>query len=342
MIKKFSIGSPSGNNLKSNILNLKWLALGAMLFALCGPALAQQVAKVPRIGFLSGTSAAATAANVEAFRQGLRELGYAEGNNIAIEYRFAEGKRERLAELVSELVRLKVDIIVAENSSAGLAAKAATKTIPIVLGASGHAIGLGLVDNLARPGGNITGLSFVATELSGKRLELLKEVIPKVSRVAVLWSGTAGDVIAMKETESVAPVFAIKLQPLVARDRETIEAGFSAMAKEHAQALIAQGSGNLTHRTLIAELAVKHHLPTMFGRREFVDDGGLMSYGVYIPDLFHRAATYVDKILKGTKPGDLPLEQPTKFELVINLKTSRQIGVTIPPNLLARADKVIK
>jgi putative ABC transport system substrate-binding protein len=335
--------SSPGNNRKSKIQNLKWLALGAMLFALCGPALAQQVAKVPRIGFLSGTSAAVTAANVEAFRQGLRELGYAEGNNIAIEYRFAEGKRDRLAELVSELVRLKVDIIVAENSSAGLAAKAATKTIPIVLGASGHAIGLGLVDNLARPGGNITGLSFVATELSGKRLELLKEVIPKVSRVALLWSGTAGDVIAMKETESVAPVFAIKLQPLVARDRETIEAGFSAMAKEHAQALIAlQGSGNVTHRKLIAELAVKHHLPTMFGRREFVDDGGLMSYGVYIPDLFHRAATYVDKILKGTKPGDLPLEQPMKFELVINLKTARQIGVTIPPNLLARADKVIK
>ncbi len=346
MNKRLRMDFCSAFNRKSKIQNLKWVGIVAIgvTFALCGAvAQAQQPKKVPVIGFLSGTTAAATAANIEAFRRGLRELGYAEGKSIAIEYRFAEGKNDRLPELVSELIRLKVDVIVTENSAAGLAAKAATKTIPIVLGASGHPIGVGLVDNLARPGGNITGLSFVATELSGKRLELFKETIPNISRVAFMWSGTAGDTIALKETETTAPAFGIKLQPLRAQDREAIETGFTAMAKEHAQALIAlQNSNNLTHRKLIANLAAKQHLPTMFGRREFVDDGGLMSYGVYIPDLFRRAATYVDKILKGAKPADLPVEQPTKFELVINLKAAKQIGVTIPPNVLARADKVIK
>jgi putative ABC transport system substrate-binding protein len=337
--------SHSGNR-KSKIQNQKWLAIVAIgvAFAMCWAAAeAQQRKKVPVIGFMSGASAAAIAANVEAFRGGLHTLGYAEGKNIIIEFRYADGNIDRLPELVAELIRLKIDVIVTDGSASGLAAKAATKTIPIVLGASGHPIALGLVDNLARPGGNITGFSFVATELSGKRLELFKETLPKLSRLGFFWSGSAGDAIALKETETVAPAFGVKLQPLVARDRAAIETGFTAMAKQKAQALVAlQNANNLTHRKLIAELAVKHRLPTMFGRREFVDDGGLMSYGVYIPDLFRRAATYVDKILKDTKPGDLPLQQPMKFEFIVNLKTAKAIGLTMPPNVLVRANEVIR
>jgi putative ABC transport system substrate-binding protein len=319
------------------------VVLAIFFLATVSSADAQQTKKIPVIGFMSGSSAAAIAANVEAFRGCLHALGYAEGKNIVIEFRYADGHNDRFPELLAELIRLKIDVIVTDGSASGLAAKAATKTIPIVLGASGHPIALGLVDNLARPGGNITGFSFVATELSGKRLELFKETLPKLSRVGFFWSGSAGDVIALKETETVAPAFGVKLQPLKLQDRAAIETAFTAMAKEKAQALIVlQSSVYVTHRKLIAELAIKHRLPTMFGRREFVDDGGLMSYGVYIPDLFRRAATYVDKILKDTKPGDLPLQQPMKFEFIVNLKTAKAIGLTMPPNVLVRANEVIR
>ena len=323
---------------------IRVLTICAMLLALCASAEAQQPKKVPRIGFLSGTSASGSAGNLEAFRQGLRDIGYVEGRNITLEYRYAEGKYDRLPELAAELVHLNVALIVVDNSTVALAVKQATTTIPIVLGSSGHPIATGLVTNLARPGGNITGFSFVATELSAKRLELLKETVPKVSRVAFLWHpNVRGDLVALKETESAAPALGIKLQPLKGRDREAIETAFLAMARERAQALIAlQSATNVTYQKLIAELAAKQRLPSMFGRKEFVDAGGLMSYGAQIPDLFRRAATYVDKILKGDKPGDLPVQQPTKFEFIINLKTAKQIGLTIPPNVLVRADRVIK
>ena len=319
-------------------------ALSTMLFALSFPAQAQQPKKVPRIGYLTGSSLSANAARIEAFRQGLRELGYVEGKNIVIEWRYAEGKADRLSDLAAELVRLKVDVIVTGGPAVTRPAKEATVTIPIVMTQDIDPVGAGFVASLARPGGNITGLSNLAPEISGKRLELLKEIVPKLSRVAILGTSTVpGYAQSLRETELAAGAFGVKLQYLDVRAAKDIEAAFRAAGKERADAVLLVQSPVLnSQRKQIVDLAIKSRLPAIYAAREFVEDGGLMSYGASVTDLYRRAATYVDKILKGAKPADLPVEQPTKFELIINLKTAKQIGLTIPPNVLARADKVIK
>jgi len=306
---------------------------------------AQQPKKVPRIGYLSVSSPSAMSTRTEAFRQGLRELGYVEGKNIVIEWRSAEGKRDRLPSLAAELVRLKVDIIVTAGPPATRSAKEATVTIPIVFAQDGDPVASGFVASLARPGGNITGLSTLAPELSGKRLELLKEIVPRLSRVAVLGNSTnPANAQVLKETELAAGVFGVKLQYLDVLDPKDIETAFRAASKGRADAVLMTVSGGvvLSQRTQVVELAAKSRLPAMYIIREYVETGGLMSYGVSLIDLDRRAATYVDKILKGAKPADLPVEQPTKFEFIINLTAAKQIGLTIPPNVLVRADKVIK
>jgi len=320
------------------------LALGAMLFALCVPAKAQQPTKVPRIGFLGGVFPSTISDRVEAFRQGLRELGYVEGKNIVIEWRYAEGKPERVSELAAELVRLKVDVIVSAGPAPTRSAKEATVTIPIVMGFDNDPVGSGVVASLARPGGNITGLATLAPELSGKQLELLKEIVPKLSRVAVLGTSTVpGNAQSLKETELAAGALRVQLQYLDVLDPKDIETAFQAASKGRAEAVLVLSSPVLiSQRKQVVDLAAKSRLPAIYYATEYVEDGGLMTYSVSFTDLFRRAATYVDKILKGTRPADLPVEQPMKFELVINLKTAKQIGLTIPPNLLARADKVIK
>jgi putative ABC transport system substrate-binding protein len=324
--------------------NVMRFTLCAMLFALCLPATAQQPPKVPRIGFLGAASPSANTPRTDAFRQGLRELGYVEGKNIVIEYRWAEGKFDRLPDLAAELVRLKVDVVVTAGSAATRPAKGATVTIPIVMAQDNDPVGDGFVASLARPGGNITGLSTLAPELSGKRLELLKESAPRLSRVAVFGSSTnPGTAQALRETELAAGAFGVKLQYLEVRDPPDIETAFREALKGRADAVLVLGSAVLTsQRKQIAELAAKSRLPTISYLPEFAEDGGLMTYGANIRDLFHRAATYVDKILKGAKPADLPVEQPKKFELIINLKAAKQIGLTIPPNVLARANRVIR
>jgi len=306
---------------------------------------AQQPKKVPRIGYLSVSSPSAMSTRTEAFRQGLRELGYVEGKNIVIEWRSAEGKRDRLPSLAAELVRLKVDIIVTAGPPATRSAKEATVTIPIVFAQDGDPVASGFVASLARPGGNITGLSTLAPELSGKRLELLKEIVPRLSRVAVLGNSTnPANAQVLKETELAAGVFGVKLQYLDVLDPKDIETAFRAASKGRADAVLMTVSGGvvLSQRTQVVELAAKSRLPAMYIIREYVETGGLMSYGVSLIDLDRSAATYVDKILKGAKPADLPVEQPTKFEFIINLTAAKQIGLTIPPNVLVRADKVIK
>ena len=319
-------------------------ALWSILFALCVPAEAQQPKKVPRIGFLSAASASSSAARRDAFRQGLHELGYVEGKNIVIEYRYAEGKLDRLSALAAELIRLKMDLIVSAGPATTRAAKQATATIPIVMASDDDPVGSGFVASLARPGGHITGLATFGPEISGKQLELLKEIVPKISRVGVF-----GDVIrpgtaqALKEITVAADGFGVQLQYLEVRGPKDIETAFRAAGKERAEAVLVQRSAVLfSQRRQLAELAVKNRLLAIYGSPEYVEDGGLMSYSVSIADLFRRAATYVDKILKGANPADLPIEQPKKFELVINLKAAKQIGLTIPPNVLARADRVIK
>ncbi|HEV8341447.1 MAG TPA: ABC transporter substrate-binding protein [Candidatus Binatia bacterium] len=318
------------------------LALTALLLALSFPAEAQQPAKVFRIGYLSSTSSESQKSRRAAFQQGLRDLGYVEGKNIIIEYRYAEQKYERLPELVGELVRLNVDVLVAAGAPAAHAAKSATKTIPIVM-QSGDPVGTGLVASLGRPGGNITGLSDFTVGVVTKRLELLKEVVPSVSRVAVLWNPTnPTNPVTLKETQTVAPTLGVTLLPLEVKEADDIDRAFTVIKKERPGALIVFGGVLTTQTRRIVELAVKSKLPAIHSVSEAVDAGGLMSYGTNFDDLFRRVATYVDKILKGAKPADLPVEQPTKFELVINLKTAKQIGLTIPPNVLARADKVIK
>jgi putative ABC transport system substrate-binding protein len=306
----------------------------------------QQAAKVPRLGYLSGGSSH-TGTNPNAFWQGLRELGYVEGKNIRFEYGLAERKLDRLPVVAAKLVGLKVDIIVAVGGTEpALAAKQATKTIPIVFTSVGDPISAGLVESLARPGGNITGLSNVNAELSGKRLELLKETNPKSSRVAVLWNPEYPALaLAFKESQAAAQVLGLQLQSLEVRGPEDFESAFKAAADRHTGALYVPASQFFNRqeaRAKLAELAVKRRLATIYSDRDFVEAGGLMSYGPSLADLYRRAATYVDKILKGAKPADLPVEQPMKFELVINLKTAKQIGLTIPPNVLVRADKVIK
>jgi len=321
------------------------LTLCAMLFALCVAVEAQQPTKIPRIGYLGFASLSTIPTRIEAFRQGLRELGYVEGKNIFIEWRSAEGNADRLPSLAAELVRLKVDIIVTNGPYSTRSAKAATVTIPIVMAAVGDPVGDGIVASLARPGGNITGLSSVAPELSGKRLELLKEIVPKLSRVAVLGSSTSPNTAgSFRELELAAGALKVKLQYLDILDPKDIETAFRAASKGRADAVLFLVAGGVAagHQTQIAELAVKSRLPVIYANQRTVETGGLMSYGVINLDSDRRAATFVDKILKGAKPADLPVEQPTKFELIINLKAAKQIGLIIPPNVLVRADRVIK
>jgi len=320
------------------------LALSTMLYALCPPVEAQQPTKVPTIGYLSTTSRSTNAARIEAFRQGLRELGYVDGKNIVVEYRYAEGKLDRLRELAAELVRLKVDVIVTAGGQSTPPAKEATSTIPIVMSHDPDPVASGFVASLARPSGNITGLSSLAPELNGKRLEILKEIRPGLSRVAVFGtSTTAGTTRMVRETELAAGAFQVQLQYLDVRDPKDIEAAFrDATQGSPDAALVLQSAVFNSRRKQIAALAARSRLPAMYEAATFVHDGGLMSYGVIGTELFRRAAYFVDKILKGAKPADLPVEQPTKFEFVINLKAAKQIGLTIPPNVLARADKVIR
>jgi putative ABC transport system substrate-binding protein len=334
------------DNRKSAIQNPKWLGLSMIVFLLAvvgAVAEAQQSKRVPRIGFLFGATPSANTGRIEAFRQGLRDLGYIEGKNIVIEERYAEGKLDRLPALAAEVVSLKVDIIVTGSSPATHSAKNATVTIPIVMAQDPDPIANGFVASLARPGGNITGLSNLSPELSGKRLEILKEIIPRVSRVAVVGTSTQpGNAQALRETKVIAETFGLKLQYLDALNRSDIDTAFRAAAKSADAVIVLQSSVLDSQRGYILDLAVKTHLPAIYFTPEWVEDGGLMTYGVSFPDLYRRAATYVDKILKGRKPADLPVEQPTKFELVINLKAAKQIGLTIPPKVLARADKVIR
>jgi putative tryptophan/tyrosine transport system substrate-binding protein len=305
---------------------------------------AQQPKKVPRIGYLAGASHAAIAFRLEAFRQGLRELGYLEGKNIGIEYRYSEGNFRRQKELAFELARANVDVIVTSGPASTRAAKEATATIPIIMTFDSDPVGSGSVASLARPGGNITGLSTLAPEISGKQLELLKEIVPKLSRVAVIGSSAnPGNAQVLKGMEAAAQVFSVKLQYLDILDPKELETVFRAALNERVDAVVAlAGTVIIAQRAQIAELAVKSRLPAIYERREYVEAGGLMSYGVSITDLDRRAATYVDKILKGAKPAELPVEQPKKFEFIINLKAAKQIGLTIPPNVLTRADKVIR
>jgi len=320
------------------------IALCTMLFALSLSAEAQQPTKIPRIGYLLGVSLSASSTRTEAFRQGLRDFGYVEGNNIIIEWRSAEGKFDRLPALAAELVRLKVDVIVTAGPIPTRAAKEVTSTIPIIMTQDPDPVGNGFVASLARPGGNITGLSTLAPELSGKQLELLKEIIPKLTRVAVFGTSTrAGNAQALKEIELAAGAFKVKLQYLDVLDPKDIETAFQAATKGRAEAvLVLQSAVFFSQRTQIAELAIKSRLPAIYYTTEFVEAGGLMSYATSYTDLFRRAATYVDKILKGRTPSDLPVEQPMKFEFVVNLKAAKQIGLTIPPNVLVRANKVIR
>jgi putative ABC transport system substrate-binding protein len=324
---------------------IRVLTLCAMLFALCIAEAQQPVAKLPRVGFLSGSGDAKNPGpSVEAFRQGLRELGYVEGKNILVEYRYAEGMRDRIPGLVTELVRLKPDVLVFHDTSAIHAAKQATKTIPIVMVATQDPVATGIVDSLARPGGNITGLTRLTRELSGKRLELLKEMVPGISRVGLLLGANATIGNAGEYYEAAARALKIPLQSLAIKGpNPDLEGVFRDAAKGRVSALITVTSQLLArYRKPIAALAIKNRWPSMYEQSSYVEAGGLVSYAASEAESFKRAAVFVDKILKGTKPADLPVEQPTKFELVINVKTAKQIGLTISQSVLFRADRVIK
>jgi len=320
------------------------LAFSAMLSALCLSADAQQAGKVPRIGFLFAGAPSAVMGRIKAFRQGLQERGYVEGKNIVIEYRYGEGNLDRMAPLAAELVHLKVDVIVTGGPTDTRAAKQVTTTLPIVMAQDSDPVGSGFIASLARPGGNITGLSTLSPEISGKQMDLLKEILPKVSRVAVVGNSIEpGNAETLKETQLAAGGFGVQLQYLDVRGPEDIEIAFSAIKKDRANALIVlRNPVTSTHRKQVIDLAVKNRVPAMYVSPEWVDAGGLMSYAPNADDNFRRAAIYVDKILRGTKPADLPVEQPTKFEFVVNLKAAKQIGLAIPPNVLARADRVIR
>jgi putative tryptophan/tyrosine transport system substrate-binding protein len=320
-----------------------WL-LAVWFFSFLSPCDAEQPQKTHRIGVLGATSPATIAARLDAFRQGLRELGYIEGKNIVVEYSYADGKLNRVPALAAEMVRLKVEVIVTGGSAATRPAKEATATIPIVMAQDTDPVGNGFVASLARPGGNITGLSIVAPELGGKQLELLKETVPKLVRVVVPSNPDEASYAQLrKETELAAKALKIQTQFLDARGPKDVESAFREAIKRRADAVLVPTMPIIAaQRAQIAALAVENRLPAMYGQPEYVDLGGLMFYGASINDLFRRAATYVDKILKGTKPADLAVEQPTKFELIINLKAAKQIGLRIPPNVLARADRVIK
>jgi putative tryptophan/tyrosine transport system substrate-binding protein len=313
--------------------------VAVVLVALGVMAEAQQPKKIFRIGYLATGSGGESS-----LRQGLRELGYVEGKNIIIEDRFAEGKFDRFPALAAELVRLKVDVIVTQGTPAATAAKNATSTIPIIMSGGTDPVATGLVQSLARPGGNITGFTIMNEELAGKRLELLKETNPKVSRLGVLWnSANPGAAVVFKQTKSSAQELRLSLQSLDVQTVNDLQGAFDAATRSGVNGLVLLATAPINnHLKLVADLAVKNRLPSIYDRSEFVEAGGLMSYGPNVPDMSRRAATYVDKVLKGANPGDLPVERPTKFELMINLKTAKQIGLTIPPNVLVRADKVIK
>ena len=328
------------------IRNVYGLTLCAMLFTLSYSASAQPK-KVPRIGYLSSQDPASESIRSEPIRAALRDLGYIEGQNIAMEYRYSEGKRDRYPELAAELVRLKVDIILVTGGAPTIrAAMNATKTIPIVMTGEGpDPVEAGIIDSLARPGGNVTGITNLGSELGGKRLELFKEAVPKVARVAALYEpANQGSLLEVKEILPVAArALGLTVRSWEVRAADGFEKVFAALSKQRPDGLYVGGGALMyPNRKRIADLALKSRLPSMYVRREFVDAGGLMFYGADLVDSYRRVAYFVDRILKGAKPADLPVEQPTKFELVINLKTAKQIGLTIPPNVLARADKVIK
>jgi putative ABC transport system substrate-binding protein len=305
---------------------------------------AQSAAKPYRIGFLGNSTAALEANLMEPFRQGLRERGYVEGQDVVVEYRWAQGKYERFPELIHDLLRLKVDVIVTAGTPAALAVKRATTTVPLVMIAVGDPVGTGLVASLARPGGNITGLTSIGADLEGKRLEILREVVPKLSHMAVLWNPASPfQVIAEKEVRAAAQTLQLKVLSLGVRAAEELDAAFEAIVKARPGALVVLADRLFLHdRARIVAFATQHRLPGVYAYRELVEAGGLMSFGPSYADMHRRAATYVDKILKGAKPADLPIGQPTKFELVINLKTAKSLGLTIPPSLLARADQIIE
>ena len=320
------------------------LFAGALLAVAVTVEAQQQTTKVPQIGFVIVTSLSANAARIDAFRQGLRDLGYTEGKNIVIEYRWADGKVDRLPELAAELVRLKVDAIVSAGPQPTRASKQATSTIPIVMAQDNDPVGNGFIVSLARPGGNITGLSTLYPEISGKQLELLKEIVPRLSHLAVFGNSTQpGNPQSLKQVELAAGALSVQLQYVDVLGLKDIETAFRAANERHANAAITLSSPVIfSERKRFAHIAVKNRLPIVYAQPEFVEDGGLMTYGPSITDLYRRAATYVDKILKGAKAAELPVEQPKKFELVINLEAAKQIGLTIPPNVLVRADRVIR
>jgi putative tryptophan/tyrosine transport system substrate-binding protein len=318
------------------------VALCTMLLALCASAEAQQPAKVPRIGYLRAEKAPEV--DIEGFRQGLREHGYVEGKNIVVEYRWANGNEERLRSLVSELIALNVALIVTSAPAATQAAKEVTTTTPVVMVLVADPVAFGFVNSLAHPGGNITGFAYLLPEISGKRLELLKETVPKFSRVAVLWNAANPyKETDLKEVQPVADTLKVAVHTFPVRDPNKFDDAFKAAIKARAEGLLTLDDPfTLAHRTRITDLALRYKLPGIYSSRPFVDAGGLMSYGPDRVDQNKRAATYVDRILKGVKPADLPVEQPTKFEFIINLKAAKQIGLTIPPNVLARATKIIR
>jgi len=327
---------------------LRKIALASILFA--GALLAvviaeaQQPKKIFRIGFLGGAEVPNAEEHLLSLRQGLRELGYVEGQNITIETRFSEGKIDRLPALATELVRLKVDVIVTQSTPAAIAAKNATNTIPIILSGGTDPVATGLIPSLARPGGNITGVTIMNEELAGKWLEVLKEINPRVSRIGVLWnSANQGVAVVFKQTQSAAQELRLSVQSLEVKTVDHLQGAFDAAVRGGVSSLVLLPAAPIsTHLKLIADLAIKNRLPSIYDRSQFVDAGGLVSYGTNVPNMARRAATYVDKVLKGANPGDLPVERPTNFELVINLKTAKQIGLTIPQIVLARADKVIR
>jgi putative tryptophan/tyrosine transport system substrate-binding protein len=322
------------------------VALSALLFALCFSAEAQQTGKVARIGFLDGTTASGMTVLLEPFRQELAKLGWIEGKNIVIEYRFSERKRERLPELAADLVRLKVDLIVVSGGGPPFEAKRATSTIPIVITNVGDPVGAGLVASLARPGGNVTGLVSLSPELNTKRLEILKDAVPKLDRVGFLWDagGNISQELQLKEIRPAALALKLKLEEIETQvDAKGLESAFKTAKQKQVNAVMTITSPRFfAERKRIVELAAKHRLPGIYFQKEFVDEGGLMSYGADYVDLYRRAAVYVDKILRGTKPADLPMQQATKFEFVINLNAAKQIGLTLSPEFLSRANQVIK
>jgi len=335
---KWHVGKPISD------LRLLISSLCALLFALCGSVDAQQTGKPFRIGFLDGGTAAGSAVLWDAFRQELSKLGWSEGKNISIEYRFAEGKTDRLPELAADLVRLKVDLIVVTEPSPALAAKSATTSIPIVMTNTSDPVGLGLVGSLARPGGNVTGFASLATELNTKRLEILKDAVPKLARVGLLRTSGGAIDAQLKELRAAAPVLKLKLDEIETQfDAKGLDSAFQTAKQKQVGAVMTITTRRFfAERKRIVELAGKYRLPAIYFQKEFVDEGGLMSYGADYDDLYRRAAVYVDKILKGAKPADLPVQQATKFEFVINLKAAKQIGLTIPVRVLKRANPVIK